>query len=339
MFGKGRCISTSLFTIGFFSHVGLVRSQTVGEVSIKLSELPQSMVLPGSKGSNRVLTASVTGGPIRSVWLARDPTSPRVLMTKTGVSEFQANLDSSEVLNALRVDALESEFRVFAATDDGTIVESIPVAFRLRIVPGSLEFPWDEAKLTVYQRRSRELPGSKGSLHVRLGDITAGQVLVGVDGPSGEPLVEMISLTEGSDLRLALANAEYRLLLERLVNLPIGDDFATFVIVPAQRWERKRSDRLLETVERSNLTFVRNDQELTGEMFAALLRVKLEQSGKLQMSAEQFIETIATRSSTSDRPYLVKLPDGRTESTGNWLQKQLKEMAKNHPPEGQPTPD
>ncbi len=334
MFGKQHNIFASS-ALAFLCHVSVMCSQATGEVSIKLSEIPQPMVLPASKGSNRVLTATVSGGSVKSVWLARNATSPRVPLTRVGTSEFQTNLDSGEVLNVLRGDTLEGAFRVIAETDDGAIIESIPVSYTLRVVPGSLEFPWDEAKLTVYQRRSREVPGSKGTLNVRLGDITRGQVLVSVDGPAGERLVEMTSLSEGDDLRIALPNADYRLLLERMVNLPIGDDFATFVLVPAQRWERKRIDRLLEFVERSNLTFVRNDEDLTGEMFAALMRMKLEHFGKPQMSAEQFIEAIATRSSTSDRPYMVRFRDGSSEPTSIWLEKQLKETAKSTAPQVQ----
>jgi hypothetical protein len=44
------------------------------------------------------------------------------------------------------------------------------------------------------------------------------------------------------------------------------------------------------------------------------------------MSAREFIDEIASKSSTSSEPYRVKLPDGRELSAGEWFKQRLDEI-------------
>ncbi len=108
-------------------------------------------------------------------------------------------------------------------------------------VPRRLHFPWDEAKLTVYQRASKRLPGVNGQLRIGLSDITAGQVLVTVEGPNREPVVDLTCLREEQTLSIPLVEEQYVLRLDRLVDLLIGHDFAVFTVMPAGAWRTKNA--------------------------------------------------------------------------------------------------
>ena len=52
----------------------------------------------------------------------------------------------------------------------------------------------------------------------------------------------------------------------------------------------------------------------------------LKAHGILVKTAEQFIEGIASRSSTTGHPYFVKLPSGEQVETGPWLRQRLAEI-------------
>ena len=67
-------------------------------LAIRLSNVPEPLSLPGRKGANRILTATVHGGPVASVWLA-PVTAPwkRVRLTRADADDYQVNLLGSYV--------------------------------------------------------------------------------------------------------------------------------------------------------------------------------------------------------------------------------------------------
>jgi len=60
--------------------------------------------------------------------------------------------------------------------------------------------------------------------------------------------------------------------------------------------------------------------------FATLLREKYARSGLKNVSVEEFIEQIATRSSTTGKPYRVKLPGGEVVEAAVWLRRQADQL-------------
>jgi len=182
--------------------------------------------------------------------------------------------------------------------------------------------------MTIYQRATKILPGTDGSLRVHVGDITAGRVLISIYGPNGDPIIDTVPMQEGDALFLSLLERNYVLRLDKLVNLLVGHDYGVFSLMPSYAWEAKKIDRLLEVIAGSDLTFIRNDQEWSGEMFATLLRDKYEYSGTRYASLSEFIEKVASRSSTTGKPYLVKLPSGDIVDVDTWLRKQAAEMVR-----------
>jgi hypothetical protein len=108
---------------------------------------------------------------------------------------------------------------------------------------------------------------------------------------------------------------------------------AVLAVLPAWAWaalppaERARIERLLGYVEaRKDVTFMRNRTGYSSSEAARFLRAKLDKMGEHVTNAQQFIEQIASRSSTSGQPYLVRFADGRTETTAAFLAAELRRV-------------
>ncbi|WP_060511109.1 DUF5329 domain-containing protein [Pseudomonas sp. NBRC 111124] len=88
---------------------------------------------------------------------------------------------------------------------------------------------------------------------------------------------------------------------------------------------------LLEFIEKSDCTFIRNGAEYSGPRARAHLEQKLnylESKDKVK-SAEDFIDLAATKSSMSGRAYEVRCSEG-TEPAGIWLHKELQRQREFH---------
>ena len=114
-----------------------------------------------------------------------------------------------------------------------------------------------------------------------------------------------------------------------LVNLIIGAHYGVFLVTAPNAWDSRKIDRLLKIVETSEVIFLRNYQELTGAVFAAHPRFKLDHSGGKNMSLDRFIEQIAGCSSSTGNPYQVRLASGELVNAGIWLREWVDELAGN----------
>jgi len=88
--------------------------------------------------------------------------------------------------------------------------------------------------------------------------------------------------------------------------------------------EDAKAKALLARVEASrDVVFVRNGTEYTSANAAEFLRRKCAKQWDKLASAREFITACASQSSTSGKPYLMKLPGGNprasTEVLGEWL--------------------
>jgi hypothetical protein len=91
--------------------------------------------------------------------------------------------------------------------------------------------------------------------------------------------------------------------------------------------ERARIERLIAHVERQReATFVRNGTAHAPAEAARFLRAKLDKMGEHVASASQFVEQIASRSSTTGQPYLIRFADGRTQPLAEFLGDELRRM-------------
>jgi uncharacterized protein DUF5329 len=96
--------------------------------------------------------------------------------------------------------------------------------------------------------------------------------------------------------------------------------------------EEQKIQRLIDAVEHARgITFIRNGEQHDSAAAAQHLRRKYQSAGKKQMTARQFIDELASRSSTSGEEYRIKLLDGREVSSQKWLSQQLEEIEANAP--------
>ncbi len=88
--------------------------------------------------------------------------------------------------------------------------------------------------------------------------------------------------------------------------------------------EKARIDRLIQYVEsRTDVMFVRNGTAYSSGDAASFLRGKLEQMGSRVTTAQEFIDQIASRSSMSGQPYLIRYAGGHTEPAAKFLGDEL----------------
>ena len=88
--------------------------------------------------------------------------------------------------------------------------------------------------------------------------------------------------------------------------------------------EQQRIESLIRFVEgQPGIRFVRNGSPYSPAQAGKFLRGKLDSMGGDVQTARQFIDRIATQSSTSGKPYTVQLPDGRSVPSAQFLGDEL----------------
>lgn len=91
--------------------------------------------------------------------------------------------------------------------------------------------------------------------------------------------------------------------------------------------EQARIQRLIAYVEaQSTIRFVRNGSAYSSKDAATFLRRKFEKMGEHVTTAQQFIEQIASKSSTTGEVYQIRFPDGRQIPAARFLGDELKRM-------------
>lgn len=111
------------------------------------------------------------------------------------------------------------------------------------VVP-TLKLESKSVDLTIIQREERAIPGSDGTVRIRLGDITEGQVLLTVVTSGNKLLLDTTSVSQGDKVAFSVGAQRYTLELKELRNVLIGDDFAKIVVeeaTPKRASEKSRS--------------------------------------------------------------------------------------------------
>ncbi len=311
-------------SIGIFALLAMLAAATSdvrAEGYIKLKDVPASLSLPSSAGSNLILTASVEGAEVESAWLATEDTSiGRVRLTRVGPADFEVNLYGNDVFELLQQGESPSEFRIVAKTNEGETLKSVPVAFVLKVPPRRLKLDGVESTFLLYQRCQATIPGSGNRLGVRAGDITHGKIALGLSGAGLQRVpTERVNLATGEHMVLPLTDGTYVIEVLKLHNYLIGDDYAELQVAPQADWHRDKIEFLLNSIAESELTFIRNGEDHTGVEAAKHFRAKMQSANQPITSVDAFIEQIASKSSSSDEPYRVRFSDGEEMDTGPWL--------------------
>lgn len=216
-----------------------------------------------------------------------------------------------------------------------------PCLARLMII-GLLSFAtlaWAEAhRLTiagptyvrVYQRTTTALPGTDGDLLLTIDDITGGQTLTSLEWRDGQRVAGPRSLSSGGSLEFVAEGSRWRLRITHLHNELIGNDWAEFVLEPDRPLAAHPDgeiEALLAAIDQLHqVEFIRNGQRYTAHDAAAHLRQKWQAAGSQIRTAEEFISGVASQSTSTGEPYLLRFPDGRTVSAQIWLTEQLEAM-------------
>ncbi|MFO1077759.1 MAG: DUF5329 family protein [Planctomycetota bacterium] len=112
------------FLLGLLIAGGAVSAQD----AVRLTRVPERVVLPAPSGSNLVLEVEVMGAAKR-VWLARTERDlDGVPLTAAGNARYQLNLADARVLDLLRAGEASGSFRVNAGIGDATVA-SAPIAW------------------------------------------------------------------------------------------------------------------------------------------------------------------------------------------------------------------
>jgi len=93
----------------------------------------------------------------------------------------------------------------------------------------TLKLPEKSLEMTIVQREERAIPGSDGTVRIRLGDITEGQVFMEVF-TEDDMLAPRKSVRVGDVVEFLVARRKFTIRVNELRNILIGDDFAKLTI-------------------------------------------------------------------------------------------------------------
>lgn len=196
--------------------------------------------------------------------------------------------------------------------------------------PAPIDLSGGPVRFEVAQRTDVDVPGSAGRVRIHLGDITDDQVRVRLSDTQAGTLAGTVTLADGGRLPFELDGHRYRLVVVEVDDRFLPGDRASFELqsdeTPTPPTEKERIEMLLQAVEKSGLVFVRNGSEHDSKKAASHLADKWKRAADQVTTAEQFIEQIASRSSTTGRTYEMKLEDGSVVPAADWLQERLAEQ-------------
>lgn len=173
--------------------------------------------------------------------------------------------------------------------------------------------------LTIYQRECRKVPASNGTLTLSLGDISGSRVLVTLADQRGRPIFDRKEMREGDRRVIELDKKKYVVWLDRLVNLFAGRDYAQFSFMREDQWQPVAIQRIIARIEASEDVFIRNGQECSGKALAVHIRQKLAFKEGADVTFDQFVKEIASKSLTTGEAYRVKTSGGRMVKLATWL--------------------
>lgn len=188
-------------------------------------------------------------------------------------------------------------------------------------------------EFTAYQRSTSELPYSGGSILIALDDITRGQVMVSISWKGGSTIVASRSLRQGDIIIFEVGDYSYKLKLDFLNNVLIGEDLAEFKFwkdTPendALVIEQKKIELLIANFVLLDATFIRNEKEHTKFEAYEHIQNKYKSLKKNIYTADEFIKTVVTKSSVSQKPYIIRFSDGTEINSGEWFSKELATLA------------
>lgn len=194
-------------------------------------------------------------------------------------------------------------------------------------------------RFALTQRTTRPIIDFHEDLIITIGDITRGKVSVSLIEKQGKVVLSERYMQDSDFIEFEFHGFPYRLHLQRLDNQLAGEDTAYFQILSAptkasqihnvQSPDEEIDSLLSNLSELSDAKFVRNNSSYTVDEAIAHLTRKRKSARSPIKSAEDFIELVGSKSSMSDKPYIINLSDGRSISSREWFIEHLKLIRKN----------
>ena len=174
-------------------------------------------------------------------------------------------------------------------------------------------------RLTVVQRGREKVPGTEGRLWIEIGDVTAGQVLVKiVDRTTREDALPQRSMRFGDEAWFPLGGGTRAVVVLRLANLLIGEDFVEFAFGEPGAMANEQIESVLRRVANSKMTFVREGTEHDAVATAVWLRQQWSTAGDVSTLAA-FLTRFVGYEGGPVPVWLVRLPGGRLLPLVEWL--------------------
>lgn len=136
-----------------------------------------------------------------------------------------------------------------------------PLRVEVRAVPERIDLPRGAKMFTLTQRAYHHFAECRGYVKLRIGDITAGQVEADL-WIATQRVVTDRRLVRGDRLHFNVGKHRYTILLVRLVNFLIGDDYAVLVLYEKQIPEAIQIETLIRMVRNVPAFFYRGDTRL-----------------------------------------------------------------------------
>jgi hypothetical protein len=96
----------------------------------------------------------------------------------------------------------------------------------------------------------------------------------------------------------------------------------------AELTEQQKITALLNAFDTPGVIFIRNGESHDGAWAKQHLQDKMKEAKPKITTAKDFITKIASHSSHTDKPYIIKLDTGKEVESGKWLDQKLSEIEK-----------
>lgn len=190
----------------------------------------------------------------------------------------------------------------------------------------TLVIPDNGYDFKLYQRKQLELPTSLNhKLVIEIDDITHGQTIISIS--LNDDILVHQSVSEGDEVFFHIGHETYSITCIDQINYLIGEDVAYFSIhqtsnntinqISDETPNQEKIEKFIISIENSDVTFIRNGGEYSPKEAADHLRKKWKNAG-VNMTLQEFIENVASKSSLSGKPYQVKLSDGSIINAKEW---------------------
>lgn len=174
-------------------------------------------------------------------------------------------------------------------------------------------------RLTVMQRGREKVPGTEGRLWIEVGDVTAGQVLVKiVDRTTREDALPQRSMRFGDEAWFPFAGGTRSVVVLRLANLLIGEDFVEFAFGEPLAMANEQIESVLRRVANSTMTFVREGTQHDAVATAVWLRQQWLTAGDVRTLAA-FLTRFVGHEGGPVPVWSVRMPSGRLLPLVEWL--------------------